>query len=194
MPERRVSPDLRFDAGAGWLDLLATVGSAYGGAPVERLRGPEQLARFLDHHGLRPSVELTPADVADAVVLRAVLRPLALVAVGGTPADPAELAALQPWLDRDRALRVGLRDGRPVVEPPATVDAALGRLARQAAEHLAGPERAYLGACAADDCRMVFLDPGGRRRWCAPERCGVLSRVRAHRERARHNPGSTATR
>jgi predicted RNA-binding Zn ribbon-like protein len=194
MPDRRVSPDLRFDAGAGWLDLLATVGSAYGSDPVERLRGPEQLARFLDHHGLRPPVELTPADVADATALRAALRPLALAAVGGTRVDPAVLAALQPWLDRDRPLRAVLRDGRPAVEPPGTVDAALGRLARQAAEHLAGPERAHLGACAADNCRMVFLDPAGRRRWCAPERCGVRSRVRAHRERARHDPGPATTR
>jgi predicted RNA-binding Zn ribbon-like protein len=152
---------------------------------VERLRGPEQLARFLDHHGLRPATELTPADVADATALRAVLRPLALAGAAGTPVDPAELAALQPWLDRDRPLRAVLRDGFPALEPPGSVDAALGRLARQAAEQLTGPERAHLGACAADNCRMVFLDPGGRRRWCAPERCGVRSRVRAHRARAR---------
>jgi len=194
VPNRRISPELRFDAGAGWLDLLASVGSAYGSAPVERLRGPEQLAAFLDHHGLRPAVELTPTDVADAAALRAVLRPLALAAVRGDRVEPAQLAALQPWLNRDRPLRAVLRDGHPAVEQPGSVDAALGRLARQAVEHLSGPERAQLGACAADDCRMVFRDPAGRRRWCAPERCGVRSRVRAHRERARHEPGPTATR
>lgn len=190
MTDRRgtASPELRFDAGAGWLDLLATVGSAYGDAPVERLRGPAQLARYLDHHGLLPPVELTAADVADAVRLRAVLRPLALAAVDGTPGDPAQLAALQPWLDQDRQLHAELRDGRPAVRPPATVAAALGRLARQALEHLAGPERAHLGTCAAHDCRMAFLDTAGRRRWCAPERCGVRARVRAHRARTRVAP------
>ena len=193
MPDRHVSPDLRFDAGAGWLNLLATVGSAYGSAPVERLRGPEQLAEYLDHHGLRPPVELTQDDVADAMALRAALRPLALAAVGGAPVEPAELAALQRWLDHDRPLRAVARAGHPGIEPPPTVAASLGRLARQALEHLAGPERAHLGACGADDCRMVFLDPAGRRRWCAPERCGVLSRVRAHRERARRDPRPAAS-
>jgi predicted RNA-binding Zn ribbon-like protein len=179
------SPELRFDAGAGWLDLLATVGSAYGDDPVERLRGPEQLARYLDHHGLLPPVELTASDVADAAALREVLRPLALAAVDDRPITAEQLAPLQPWLDRDRPLRAAVRGGWPAVEPPESARAALGRLAREALEHLAGPQRAHLGACADETCRMAFLDPAGRRRWCAPERCGVRHRVRAHRARIR---------
>lgn len=182
---RTASPELRFDAGSGWLDLLATVGSAYGDAPVERLTGPPRLARYLDRHGLGPVAAPEPADVADAVRLREVLRPLALAAVDGAPVSAAELAALQPWLDRDRPLRAVLHDGVPALAAPATAGAALARVARQALEQLAGPERAQLGTCAADSCRMVFLDPAGRRRWCAPDRCGVRSRVAAHRARAR---------
>jgi predicted RNA-binding Zn ribbon-like protein len=181
----RAAPGLRFDAGAPWLDLLATVGGAYGPAPVERLPGAAELATWLDHEDLAPPRPPSDDDAAQARDLREVLRPLALAVLDDTPAPAADVRRLQPWLDADRPLQAVLRDGRPTVAAPATAAAALARVARQALEHLAGPERAQLGACAADDCRMVFLDHGGRRRWCAPERCGVRSRVRAHRARTR---------
>ncbi|WP_219417452.1 CGNR zinc finger domain-containing protein [Pseudonocardia nigra] len=128
---------------------------------------------------------MTDGDAADARGLRETLRPLTRAALHRTPASAWALRDLQRRLDADVPLRVGARDGRPAVAPPPTVAAALARVARQALEHLAGPEAGQLGACAADDCGMAFLDPGGRRRWCAPERCGVRSRVRAHRDRAR---------
>ena len=89
------------------------------------------------------------------------------------------------WLDADEPLTAVVRDGRPAAAPPSTIAAALARLARQAVEQL--PDAA-LRACADDECRMAYLDPGGRRRWCAPETCGVKARVRAHRARARVSP------
>ena len=79
-----------------------------------------------------------------------------------------------------------MRNGRPAAAPPPTLTAALARLARQAVEQL--PD-APLRGCADDECRMAYLDPGGRRRWCAPEKCGVKARVRAHRARARESRG-----
>lgn len=181
----RASPDLRFDTGAAWLDLLATVGSAYGPEPVERLADPAVLQRWLAHHGL--AAERAPADpdVERARALRETLRPLALAVLDRAPVPAEPLRALQRWLDADAPLRAVEREGRPAPAPPPTADAALARVARQALEHLGGPEVEHLHACAADDCRMAFLDPGGRRRWCAPERCGVRARVRAHRARAR---------
>jgi predicted RNA-binding Zn ribbon-like protein len=179
------SPELRFDTGAAWLDLLATVGSAYGPAPVERLRDPQVLQRWLTHQGLTPECAPTDDDVADARALRETLRPLALAVLDGRPVPAGPLQALQHWLDADGPLRAIGRDGRPAPAPPPTPAAALARVARQALEHLGGPEAQHLHACADDDCRMAFLDPAGRRRWCTPERCGVRARVRAHRARAR---------
>ncbi len=181
-------PALRFDAGAAWLDLLATVGGAYGTAPTERLRGAPELAQWLAHEGLTPQHPPTSDDVTAARTVREVLRPLALAALSHRDVDAAALAALQPWLDRDEPLRVVLDAGRPAVEAPRTVAVALARVCRQAVEHLAGPERAQLGACADGECHMAFLDPSGRRRWCSAERCGVRARVRAHRARARSRP------
>jgi predicted RNA-binding Zn ribbon-like protein len=69
------------------------------------------------------------------------------------------------------------------IRPPATSRAALARIARQAAEQLTRPEAMTLHTCADPVCGMLFLDPGGRRRWCAADVCGVRNRVRAHRQR-----------
>lgn len=179
------SPDLRFDTGAAWLDLLATVGRAYSHDSVERLRDPAILQRWLDHQGLSAERAPTDADVASARTLRETLRPLTLAVLDGTPVPVGPLEALQHWLDADAPLRAVERSGRPAPAPPPTPAAALARVARQALEHLGGPEAEHVHACAADDCRMAYLDPTGRRRWCAPEQCGVRARVRAHRARAR---------
>jgi predicted RNA-binding Zn ribbon-like protein len=123
------------------------------------------------------------------ILLRETLRPLALAVLDGAQVPAEPLRELQRWLDADVPLRAVDRAGRPAPAPapapPSTPAAALARVARQALEHLGGPQAENLHACAADDCRMAFLDPAGRRRWCAPERCGVRARVRAHRARTR---------
>jgi len=181
-------PALRFDAGAPWLDLLATVGGAYGATPTERLRGVAELTEWLAHERLTPRQPPVEADVTAARALREALRPVALAVLAEQPVPVAALAALQPWLDRDEPLRVVVRDGLPDLGPPGTVTGALARVCRQAVEQLAGPERTHLAACADDDCHMAFLDPTGRRRWCSAQRCGVRARVRAHRARTRTGP------
>jgi predicted RNA-binding Zn ribbon-like protein len=188
----RASPELRFHAGAAWLDLLATIGGAYGDTPVERLTGPPVLQRWLDREGLAAERPPTDADVTSARALRETLRPLVLAVLDGAPVPTDPLHALQRWLDADVPLRAVERAGRAAAAPPPDPAAALARVARQALEHLGGPEAEHLHACAAPDCRMAFLDPGGRRRWCAAEVCGVRTRVRAHRARGRSS-GSPAT-
>jgi predicted RNA-binding Zn ribbon-like protein len=170
----------RFDTGAAWLDLLATRGHAYGGEPIERLNDLPALRAWLDHERLIPVAPVAEADVARVRALRETLRPLVLAVLDGD--EPADVALLQPWLDADEPVCAVVRDGRPAAAPPSTLDAALARLARQAVEQL--PDAA-LAACADPDCRMAYIDPTGRRRWCSPQRCGVKARVRAHRARAR---------
>jgi predicted RNA-binding Zn ribbon-like protein len=170
----------RFLTGAVWLDLLATLGRAYRAEPIERLYDLDALRTWLDHEGLIPAVPLTDADVARVTTLRETLRPLVLAVLDDR--DPPDVAVLQPWLDADEPLRAVVRDGRPAAAAPSTLDAALARIVRQAVEQLPS---APLSACADTECRMAYLDPTGRRRWCSPETCGVKARVRAHRARAR---------
>jgi predicted RNA-binding Zn ribbon-like protein len=180
-----IDPELRFTAGVAWLDLLVTVGQAYGPAPVERLRGLPQLVAWLDHEGLAPEAEPVESDVADARALREALRPVVLATLDDRPVTTDELAALAPWLADATPPRPVLRAGRLALEPPPTTRAALADLATRAVAFLAGPDRAHLGACADPLCRMAFLDPTGRRRWCSPDTCGVRTRVRNHRARAK---------
>lgn len=179
-----IDPGLKFHAGVAWLDLLVTVGQAYGPAPVERLRGVPQLVEWLEHEGLTPVVPPAESDVADARALREALRPVVLATLDDRAVTADELAALAPWLADAVPPRPLLRAGRLALEPPQTTRAALAGLATHAVTFLAGPDLSHLGACADPLCRMAFLDPTGRRRWCSPDTCGVRARVRNHRARA----------
>lgn len=171
-------PWLRCDTGAVWLDLLSTRSSAYGPAPVERLVDVAALTWWLETEALLPQHAPTDQDLADARALREALRTLGLSAVDDRPIPAADLAVINDHLAADRPLTWPIR-------PPVTAGEALGRVARQAVETVAGDRRAELRRCADAECGLLFLDAGGRRRWCAAEVCGVRNRVRSHRERSR---------
>lgn len=186
--ERRKQPGtrwLRSETGARWLDLVGTVGRAYGPAPIERLSSPERLREWLAIAGLLPGTGPTGADLVRARTLREALRGLALATVHGGPWPAADIEVLNEVLADDRPLALAAAGHRAAMCPPATAREALARIARQAAEHLTGPAAATLHTCADHDCGMLFLDPSGRRRWCSAEMCGVRHRVRAHRQRHR---------
>lgn len=177
---------LRFDAGATWLDLVATVAFAHGPAPVERLYDLGRLREWLATEKLLPSADLIEADLDLARNLRQTLRGLAEAIVHSAPPPRGSLAQLNEVLADDVPVSVRVdRSGALTVSRPATAREAFARVARQAVEHLTGPVAETLRTCADENCSMVFIDPNGRRRWCSAESCGVRNRVRAHRERQR---------
>lgn len=167
------------DTGATWLDIVATGSKAYGPSPVERLDSTARLRDWLADHDLLPETEPTEADLVRARALREALRGIALATVRHEPWPVAAVEFVNDVLADDRPL-VPDRGG---TRAPDTPRAALARVARQASEQLTGPAAATLRTCADPDCAMLFLDAGGRRRWCASQRCGVRNRVRAHRQR-----------
>lgn len=196
----------RLDTGATWLNLLATRGSAFGRHPEERIPTPERFADWLAAVELTPDAAVTAADLELGRHLRETLRPLALSAATGEPPSPeaaAELIAFLRAHDEPLSLAAaGDPPGHPgesdpsgqsgqhdlsrivLVRPaPKNAAAALGRIARQAADQLTGPERHALKSCPESDCRGVFADPDGRRRWCPSPTCASRGRVRAHRAR-----------
>jgi predicted RNA-binding Zn ribbon-like protein len=184
--DEREGRRLRFDAGAPWLDLVATVAYAHTPTPQERLYDLDRLREWLATENLLPSADLTEADLDLVRNVRQTLRGLAESAVHSGPAPKGSTARLNEVLADDQPVSVRInRSGELTVSRPATVREALARLARQAVEHLTGPVAATLRICGDDDCSMVFTDPNGRRRWCSAETCGVRNRVRAHRERQR---------
>ncbi|MFI6833290.1 CGNR zinc finger domain-containing protein [Kribbella sp. NPDC050241] len=173
--------EFRMDLGATWLNLLATRGTHFGENPVERLPTVERFTEWLDLVELRPVRKVTSADLDRAWELREILRPIALATVDGVPPDAAAVEALATFLEGDSPV-LTVTDRLERSRPRTTADA-LCRIARQAVDHLTGPERAFLSACPEHDCRGVFTDPTGRRRWCPNPTCASRGRVRAHRAR-----------
>jgi predicted RNA-binding Zn ribbon-like protein len=177
--------ELRFDMGATWLNLLASLGHAYGPGSYERITGPDRVREFLAHEGLAPATStFTDADVARTLQLRETLRTITLAVLHHEPVDEDAVGRLNGFLAKDGPL-TALATGGFRVDPPPTVEIALARIARQAATHLTGPELAHIRQCHDPECAGAYLDPTGRRRWCAADRCGVKNRVRAHRARRR---------
>ncbi|MEV5198658.1 CGNR zinc finger domain-containing protein [Streptomyces sp. NPDC053720] len=172
----------RFDCGATWLNLLATRGRTFSSHPIERLDSAERLAEWLGVSELAPHRAPTHADLERTWRLRECLRVLALATTQDrTPPDEA-VAELGDFLAADDPVKLTGGD-RLRRSSPTTVGEALVRIARQAADHLTGTDRAGLKVCPEDDCRGVFTDPAGRRRWCPSPSCASRGRVRAHRAR-----------
>ncbi len=169
--------EFRTDGGATWLNLLATRGQSFGAHPVERLPDAAAAAAWLDLVGMPPDVPPTAAEHAALVSLREALRELAMAAVEGHPASPDARRLVGERASTPAAHLAAGADGLPVSE-------SLGAIAAQALVTLAGPDRHLLKECAEGDCRWVFLDPSGRRRWCPNPACATRGRVRAHRARA----------
>lgn len=169
--------------GAPWLNLLATRGRHFGAQPVERIPTVERLCDWLAQVELTPLTPVTHADVRAAHQLREVLRELASGAVDGLPSRADQVSTLTPFLKTEPVHLAAL--DRLQRSAPATAADALGRLAHQAADWLTGPLRHDLRACPEQDCRGIFADPGGRRRWCPSPACASRGRVRALRERRR---------
>jgi predicted RNA-binding Zn ribbon-like protein len=172
-----------FDRGAVWLNLLATVGRTFGPEPVERLATPARLAEWLAACELSPARPPDGDDLSEVRRLRETLRTLALATVDELPPPAGAVTDLASFLDRhDEPVRL-IAETHLRREPPATAMRALARIARQAADHLSGADRRTLRSCAEHDCRSIFVDPAGRRRWCPSPACASRGRVRALRAR-----------
>ncbi|MBL8927628.1 MAG: CGNR zinc finger domain-containing protein [Pseudonocardia sp.] len=177
--------EFRTGNGADWLDLLATLLGRFRSRQVEMLPDAAALRAWFAEHGMEPAAEVTVADLTAARALREALHRAAVATLDERPVDARDLAILQDALAADQGVDVH-RDGtRLQLDRPADAAVALAWLARQAALDLTGPTRERLHACGDATCSGIFIDHTGRRRWCSDERCGVRSRVRAHRARAR---------
>ncbi|MGF1427047.1 CGNR zinc finger domain-containing protein [Kitasatospora sp. LaBMicrA B282] len=189
MPASEDRLAFRLDCGATWLNLLATVGTAFGPAPVERIATLDRYAEWLALNELTPDQPAAEADLRSARELREVLRAVALATVGEQQAPAAAVAELDRFLrTHDDPVRL-TAEGRLRRAAPPTAAAALSRIARQAVDQLTGPERHTLKCCPEQDCRGLFSDPSDRRRWCPSTACASRGRVRALR--ARRAAGAT---
>jgi predicted RNA-binding Zn ribbon-like protein len=173
---------LRFDAGSVSLNLLATVGRRFG-EPVERLTSLDSLRQWLAGVGLDPASASDDEDLAQIQRLREALHSLFRATLAREHPPAAALdevnAIIADGMPPLVATRTGLRLSAPTIEPVLVV------IAADAVRIVAGSDHHDLRACAAPDCRMLYLTRGRRtRRWCSSDNCGNRSRVAAHRARA----------
>lgn len=192
--------DLRFDCGRICLDLVATT----GGAPAERLTGPEQLTAWLVGSGLVPrSAPLDGVDgrwVARFRALRELLRRVVHDELRGRAAD-ADLALLNSTAAGGQPPApcvVRTADDTLARALPGPPDCAglLAAVARDAIGLLTDTvARGQLRQCAGESCQLVYLDTsrGRRRRWCSSEVCGNRERVARHRRRTMVRRANGAT-
>jgi predicted RNA-binding Zn ribbon-like protein len=172
---------LRFDAGSLSLNLVATVGRRFG-EPIERLTSVERLREWLAGVGLDPVSASNAGDLTQIRQLRETLHLLFRATLAGERPATSALdevnAIVASGVPQLVATRAGVRLSSPTIEP------VLALIAADAIRIVAGSARDDLRACAAPDCRMLYLARGRHaRRWCSSEHCGNRSRVAAHRAR-----------
>lgn len=182
--------EFTFSTGRPWLDFIATLADRRGDEPFERLWDTGRLALWLQRGmGAEPEVKVTESDLEHARWAREAIQVLADAALDGTAPPQRAVAAANRALALYEPPRARVEGGRLRAGVPASVETAVSWLVLEALQTLSGDEARVLRRCAAADCRAVFADPSGRRRWCPSGRCGVKHRVRAHRERAKQVPG-----
>jgi predicted RNA-binding Zn ribbon-like protein len=170
----------RWQGGRGSVNFTATLGMRWGPA-VERLREPADLARWFREAGMTGElVEISDADLSDALDLREALYAL----FTGASTD---VALVNRWLASPVAS--GLLEvvsGKLTRLAPATdARGLLSLLARDGADLLTGPWAHRIRECEREDCSLLFVDESraGARRWCSMETCGARSKMARYRAR-----------
>ena len=177
----------RFDPGVLFLELLLTGGPG-DLAGWDRLHEPTDLREWVDACRLELSgadVTVADGDVEPARHLRDALWRATRATLAGDPVDRADRATIER-----AAAAPPLIPTWTGWRTPADATAVLSIVARDGIVVLTGPARERLRECAADDCRLVFLDTSrpGARRWCSMQRCGNRHKVREHRTRTLEEP------
>jgi predicted RNA-binding Zn ribbon-like protein len=182
----------RFVSGHRALDLLASLGNRHR-SPVERLREPADLDRWLTAAGLSTGAKADHEDLHDARRLRETVNRVVRATLGGEAPQANDLRDLNRWArlpaltpQVDSHLRRHWIAERPL-------RAALALVAREATELLTNPDRTLIRECAAaPNCSLLYLDRSraGRRRWCEMNRCGSRAKMTSYRDRRNATTGT----
>lgn len=145
------------------------------GVPVERIPTPARLADWLREMGLAVNA-CSADDLAAAVELREAIHVAATAQAVGQPHPRVAVEVINSSSARGGAVAELTEAGRRrwLLGRPATVAAALGVVAADAIEVLAGVRPGAFALCASPTCRAAFFDTsrGRTRRWCDMNTCG----------------------
>jgi len=182
--------EFRFRAQRWSLDLCSTLLWRHVG-PVELLRRPEDLSRWLVAAGLCVEpVEVSQAELGEARALREAVHRLFCQRLADESLGAADVAVVNEAAERAGRFPRLTSSGGVVWAAGEPVHAALAAVAADGIELLAGPLADRVRECAAPDCAFLFVDTSrpGTRRWCAQDRCGNRQHVRQHRARRTARP------
>ena len=194
-----------FDTTPGnWLclDFTHTLDERYSSHPEELLNNYSDLvswgeyvdilkddeARSLREEATSHPVEASAA-LGRAIALREVIYRIFLAIAEDASPQEADLAALNATLSEALShARIVPKDGSFAWDwagRKIDFNSILWQVVRSAADLLTDEELDAVRACAAEDCRWLFVDTSKNRsrRWCDMKTCGNRSKARRHYER-----------
>jgi predicted RNA-binding Zn ribbon-like protein len=166
---------------------------ALRGELIDGLETPADLSAWLAGLGERLPVSATDVDLtrhAEFLALRGVVREGLHAVLEGEPVSDRALhvinraagqAASWPTAVADAEGRLSAETRYRTTDPTAL---ALGALAVDAVDVLAGSSREDLRACGAPGCVLMFVKDHPRRMWCSAA-CGNRARQARHYQRRR---------
>jgi predicted RNA-binding Zn ribbon-like protein len=168
---------------------FAQTGDMGWGSRFERLTSPAELQRWLLLNPLHlPKVRIGAKDLDRARALRSTIWKIAGAVLGRTTPDARDVRLLNATACEPGLVRKLDSDAKLSRWHRPTVAAVLATIAQDAVVLFGDPQqRSRIHRCENPRCRVIFYDDSrpGRRRWCAPNRCGDRIRAKAYRERHR---------
>ena len=168
---------------------LANTGpaSTEDGGP-DLLTDPGDAVRWLEAEGFTAGEDPDLA-LAELLALREAVRGTAELTLAERRPSAEFLQTLNEFAGRRPTTPIirYRRGGLETVEnlSGTALDDALGRIARDAARLLGGPNASRIKKCEGPGCQLLFRADNSRRRWCSPQRCGNRVRVARHYRRSR---------
>ncbi|NMM44260.1 4-hydroxybenzoyl-CoA reductase [Rhodospirillaceae bacterium KN72] len=180
--------DFHTETGRPSLDLIATLGDR-GGDGLERLPDTAAATAWFRTVARYPIPEpLSAHDLSVVLGLRNALCRVADTVFAGRVPAAEDIDVVNRYAAIQASPPQLAKDGRTLTSNQGTtLEAALGEIARDAVDLLAGPELEKMKRCASDDCSVLFVDRSrpGKRRWCSMSRCGNQSKKRKYNAKTR---------
>ena len=168
---------------------FAQTGDMGWGKKFERLTTPAALQRWmsLSPFGF-PRVQIRSADLTLAKVLRSAIWRTAVAMIARKSPSRADVSVLNRVACAPGLIRNLNPGAKSIRWRSPTIRGALAVIAQDAVLLFGDAvQRKRLRRCNNPRCIVIFYDDSrpGRRRWCAPNRCGDRIRAKTYRERHR---------
>lgn len=172
-----------FISGRVCLDFAHT-GGAGDRKQFERLHSPADLARWFAKSSLQlTQVTISESDMSFAFNLREAIWHVAQAARMHAPWSAAHVNILNKAAAAELPVPQLTSTAKKVVRKPVSARAAFSVIARDAIDLLTSSNE--IKECANPVCHLLFVDKShaSKRRWCAMQRCGTLTKVMRFRNK-----------